>query len=120
MEITNILKIYCEPLQIEKITQILDKYQSKEDLEYWNWILTEKDSDPSVDFINEFLNLLENKYDKLMELGIKRDDITIWTYYEYDEQCNMEFEPKDMKRLGEHGITLCVSCWQSSEESSLS
>jgi hypothetical protein len=28
----------------------------------------------------------------------------------------MEFSPEDMKRMGENGITLCISCWESSKE----
>lgn len=78
--------------------------------------MIEKDSDPYIDFINEFLDLLEGKYDQLLKIGIARDDITVWMLYEYDGQCNMEFLPEQMKRLGANGITLCVSCWESSEE----
>jgi hypothetical protein len=51
-------------------------------------------------------------YDKLWRIGIRTEDITIWHIYEHDGQCNLEFDPQRMKRLGENGITLCVSCYQ--------
>lgn len=49
----------------------------------------------------------------LKEIGIDRDMISVWYLYKYDEQCNMEFSPERMKRLGDNGITLCISCWSS-------
>ena len=116
MKSTYILRIWCQFENLEKVSEILGVNWSKENSKCWELILVEKDSDAYVDFINQFLNLLENKYNKLLELGIKRDDITIWKLYEYDGQCNMEFTAEEMKRLGENGINLCVSCWESLDE----
>jgi hypothetical protein len=65
-------------------------------------------------FIQLFLGIFENKYDRLLEIGITIYDISVWMLYEYDEQCNMEFNPNQMKRMGENGITLCISCYSSS------
>lgn len=63
--------------------------------------------------ISDFLDLLEGKYQQLAEIGVRREDITVWKYYEYDGQCNMEFHPDETKRLGENGIVLCITCWES-------
>lgn len=82
----------------------------------WTYQVIEEQNDPFYDFINKFLDLLEYKYDKLAEIRIKRSDISIWYLYEYDQQCNMEFDPTRLKRLGENGITLCISCWDSGQE----
>jgi len=82
----------------------------------WTYQVIEEQDDPFYDFINIFLDLLEYKYDKLAEIGIKRSDISFWYLYEYDQQCNMEFDPIRLKRLGENGITLCISCWDSGQE----
>ena len=30
--------------------------------------------------------------------------------YYYDKQCNMEFDPDLMERMGKLGLKLCVSC----------
>ena len=59
-----------------------------------------------------FLSLLEGKYEKLESIGISRENISIWILYEYEGQCNMEYDPESMKKLGESGILLCISCWE--------
>ena len=59
-----------------------------------------------------FLSLLEGKYEKLESIGISREDISIWVLYEYEGQCNMEYDPVSMKKIGENGIVLCISCWE--------
>ena len=82
----------------------------------WTYEVVEKDEDPYFDFINIFLDILETKYNLLEELNIQRDDITLWFLYEYDQQCNMEFDPVRLKRLGVNGIKLCISCWDSGNE----
>ena len=117
MEITYILKIDCELQQFEEITDILGNEPSKEYSGYWELILVERDSEPPVDFIDIFLDLLKNKYDQLLSLGIQRKDIDIWMLYEYENQCNIEIPPVKTKRLGENQISLCISCWESSNVS---
>lgn len=78
----------------------------------WQLGLEQKDEDEYIYFIDYFLSLLEGKYERLEKNGIIRDNISIWILYEYKEQCNMEFSPRDMYNLGKEGITLCVSCWE--------
>ena len=82
----------------------------------WTHTVILNGQDPYFDFINNFLDILENKYEKLEDLGIQRNDISVWLFYEYDSQCNMEFDPLRLKRLGDNGITLCISCWDSGLE----
>jgi hypothetical protein len=76
----------------------------------WTYQICEDETDDSVDFINIFLDLLEPKFAALKELGVKKEDILFWLYYEYDGQCAMEFHPAEMKRLGESGIHLNIDC----------
>ena len=78
---------------------------------FWELQLIEKEEDEYIPFIDYFLSILEGKYNQLEEIGITRDDISVWMIYEYDGQCNMEFSPKDMYNLGKEGITFCVSCY---------
>ena len=106
-----------------KITELLgvepmeDTFEIGSDNQYNVWTYSKEEGEsfdePYFDFINEFLDLLEPRFDRLEVLGVKRSDITFWYLYEYDQQCAMEFHPKEMKRLGENGIVLCVDCWQS-------
>jgi hypothetical protein len=81
----------------------------------WIYEVIVEEIDPYFDFIHEFLNILENNYVKLSKAGVEKESISIWLYYEYDSQCNMEFDPVRLKRLGENGITLCISCWDSGD-----
>ena len=53
---------------------------------------------------------------KLESIGISREDISIWVLYEYEGQCNMEYDPVSMKKIGENGIVLCISCWEKEGE----
>lgn len=78
----------------------------------WRYCVTEHEKDDYYDFINNFLDLLEGKYEQLRDINIQREDITIWMIYYYYGQCNMEFDPQRMKRLGDNGIKLCISCYQ--------
>ncbi len=82
----------------------------------WAYEVIDDKTDEYFDFINIFLDILETKYSELEKLNIKRSDISIWLLYEYDQQCNMEFDPQRLKRLGDNGITFCISCWDSGKE----
>jgi len=103
------------------ITKILSKLPKKENYiqpipSTWAYEVVCEDEDPYFDFINEFLNILEGNFERLIEIGVEKNNISIWLLYEYDSQCNMEFDPKRLMRLGENGITLCISCWDSGKE----
>jgi hypothetical protein len=77
----------------------------------WDVTVAREDESEYFPFIDYFLSILDGKYDKLKEIGIERNDISIWFIYYYDAQCNMEFSPKDMYNIGKEGITLCISCY---------
>jgi hypothetical protein len=79
----------------------------------WTHEVIDDQPNTYFDFINVFLDLLETKYHDLEQLNIRRENISVWMSYEYDQQCNMEFDPVRLKRLGDNGITLCISCWDS-------
>jgi hypothetical protein len=110
MELSYLLRIECDSSLIEAVNQILDKQSCS--IDDWEIELIERESDPPTDFVNIFLNVLHDKYDKLLCLGIERRDISIWIYYEYNQQCNMEILPNQMQSLGNNGVVLCISCWQ--------
>ena len=56
------------------------------------------------------LELVEKNEKELIELGVDFSDSQIWMIYYYDKQCNMEFDPDLMGRMGKLGLKLCVSC----------
>lgn len=68
-------------------------------------------SQPSV--LLHFMGILEGNFQSLDELGVQKSNIVIYITYEYDDQCNMEFLPEELLALGQNGIVLAVSCYQS-------
>lgn len=134
MENRNVLIINCRQEDITKVNEILGINCSSDSEFYsghsWEYIVVdeefdiieivedksdiiEEELDTPLTFISTFLDILEGKYDSLVSIGVKRSDISVWIYYGYDEQCNLEFAPREMKRLGDNGIVLCASCWES-------
>ena len=81
----------------------------------WHYQIIEKDEDPTIDFINVFLDILEPNFEKLAQLGIGRDAILFWLVYEYSKQCAMEFHPDEMQRLGQSGICLNIDCFENNQ-----
>ncbi len=79
----------------------------------WAYEIVEEEKDTSINFIDVFLKILEGKEKDLESIGIDNSDIEFWMVYEYDDQCNIEFSPKDLIRVGEKDISLCISCYES-------
>ena len=102
--ITNLLGL--QPTETEKDKLSEDRYST------WMYMVTETEEDPYFDFINCFLDVLEPKFAELEKIGVAKDNILFWLLYEYDQQCAMEFHPKEMIRLGQSGINLNIDCWQ--------
>lgn len=115
------LQIHCWDNNIETISNILElnkykniKWEHKIELDrsVFEFEVEEKENEKYFNYIDFFLNILEDKYDLLEKIWINRNDITIWRLYRYNNQCNMEWNPKDLKRLWDSWISLCVSCWE--------
>ena len=104
-QISKILNL--EPIASEGLGKL-----KTEQYVIWTYSVETNDEEPYFDFINRFLDVLEPNFENLFQIGIKREDISFWYLYEYDQQCAMEFMPKEMERLGKNGITLCIDCWQ--------
>ena len=72
------------------------------------------DTDDYVHYeeIKWLLDIIENNKETLIRLGVELSASSIWMYYHYDSQCNMEFDPSLLERIGKLGMKLCVSCAQ--------
>lgn len=114
MEYRYVLKIMSEKDIKNSVSSILG-IESNYKFSGWGYEIIEKEEDDYFDFISTFLDLLKGKYEELSKLGIQKEDITIWMIYRYNGQCNMEFDPISMKRLGDNGIKLCISCYEVEE-----
>ncbi|MEL6673683.1 MAG: hypothetical protein AAFR61_15870 [Bacteroidota bacterium] len=78
------------------------------------WALTKRfdDEKPLLDYPTFFMDLLEGKYQALSAAGIQRKDIQInWTH-QYVGQCNLEFRPEILERMGKNGIGLNLTIRQ--------
>ena len=108
------LQIVClDKEQRDRISDLLKAKPTKQMGNTWCLEIEEKENDDYFDFINHFLGLLNDKYEQLEIARITKEDISIGLLYAYNDQCNIEFSPNDLKRLGESGIRFCISCWQS-------
>lgn len=96
--------------QIQQISDILGVNSCSESGS-WNYVV-KKGDDESYSFSEAFLSILDGKYGRLEQIGVVRNQITFWVIYAYEGQCNMEFSSEEMLRMGQEGITLCVSCWE--------
>ncbi|AFY71731.1 hypothetical protein Pse7367_3496 [Thalassoporum mexicanum PCC 7367] len=105
------LQIRAEQVTPSEISLILGQKASRSFTKTWVYELTDTLSDVPY-LVDEFLKILDGKFEILEQNGIKRSDIVFRYIYEYDQQCNMEFNPKEMKRMGENGIKLCITCWE--------
>lgn len=101
-----------QPTEDEKNKDATNRYRT------WMYMVTEAETDPYFDFINNFLDILEPKFNDLEKLGVTREKILFWMLYEYDQQCGMEFHPQEMKRLGQSGINLNIDCWKNNTDAS--
>ena len=104
------MSIQCDIEKKKEVDIILG--ESNDDPEL-GWGLTIDEESPEfVHALNIFIDIMEDNLLKLENIGISIGMITFWYMYEYEQQCNMEFWPDITKRIGELGITLCVSCWE--------
>jgi hypothetical protein len=104
------LLIQCEKDERIKIDEILGV--SKSNVEIGWELIIEENSLLFNQALSYFTELLENNFDSLRSAGISSEMITVWYMYEYEQQCNMEFHPEIMKKLGDLQIVLCISCWE--------
>jgi hypothetical protein len=89
-----------------------DNYYENKIPSEWNYQTVKNEDDSAFDFVSVFMDIIDPHYDLLAQLGIQQSDITFWLLYEYENQCNMEFSPQQLRRLGDGGISLCISCWE--------
>ncbi len=111
------LNINVEKKYLEDISNILGINSMDKDNWCYRYILD--NSKPYRNVVQEFLDILQGKFEKLEMYGVKRSDITIWQICDYTDQCNMEFDPHILKELGNSGIKLCISCYNYTGENPL-
>lgn len=62
--------------------------------------------------LNTIIHLWVKNKTSLEQLDLKREDIVLWLFIAYENQCNMEFSPTDLKALSDAELHFCISCWE--------
>lgn len=104
------LRITSDIYQVENINSVLSISPTSVD-SGWEYSIGDT-SDLYSDAVSYISKLLTRKIELLEDIGITRDDISIWFLYEYEGECNMEFNHEDLKKVSDLGISLCISCWE--------
>lgn len=79
---------------------------------YWYYKISRQS--PDSNGISDIC-LFTNKYLKrLLKLGIKKDDIAFWIYYEYTEECILNLFTNDIKKIVNLNLNVCINCWKKS------
>lgn len=94
-------------LNIEDLLSINEPYIISSQ-NFWAVRKIQTPEQPAPDFLTYFLDMLEGKYSALAEIGIQRKDIAINWSYRYEGQCNLEFAPDVLERMGRNGISLNI------------
>lgn len=104
------IRIYTDEGNYNRISQELNILPTSS-LYCWEYAIGEG----AVFFENaldHLLSVLMPKMKNLRSIGIQPDDISIWYLYEYKGQCNIEFDASELKKMGDLGVALCISCWE--------
>ena len=104
------LQIQCSAEQRQGLERLLGASTDDPALDR-GWVIDE-DAQGFAHALPLFLNLLTRHGDALAQLGVSGEQLTVWYCYEYEQQCNMAFEPDVLKQMGALGVTLCISCWE--------
>lgn len=75
------LRITSTNEQIPLISAILGVPVGENSGTDWAYEVTSRDTDPHLDFIPRFLEVLKGKFTSLERIGIKRGDISFWAIY---------------------------------------
>ena len=102
------LRINCNSTQQELVSVILGVTPTTTD----PWLFEKEAGQVAGDGISYLVSFLSGKFERLAELGIKRDDVSVWMLYAYQNQCNLELAPTQLELLVREGLHLCISCYE--------
>jgi hypothetical protein len=110
MSRTFAIRINASSNTFESISEIFNHYPTRTQAD-WELAL-EDDSEISPNVFEYLVEVLNSNLPLLATLNITKADISLWYFYEYEGQCNMEFDTQILKRLGDLGVVFCISCWK--------
>jgi DNA-binding transcriptional regulator WhiA len=60
--------------------------------------------------LDDLLKAIDGKIEHVKEFGI--EDIELWCHYAYEGQCNFDFTPMQLLKMGKNRLPLLISCWE--------
>jgi hypothetical protein len=113
MDIEFFFRIDSENSKHQEISKILKILATRNDV---FWELSSTRIGQIDKFVESFVARLFDRKEQLKEIGVCiKSDVSFWFYYQYDEQCNLNFSSSTMKLLGNAGIELSISCWKDNQ-----
>ena len=108
------MEIYCSlrirtKSNVEIVNKIMKKKSHEKYDNCWKIDIKATKNKSYWEVLNTLIDLVEKNIPKLQLEGIEKDDITLWMLCEFSGQCNLEFNPKTLERIGNNGITFCIS-----------
>lgn len=110
------MEIYCSlrirtKSKVEIVNKIMKKKSHTKYDNSWSIDINATKKKSYWEVLNTLIDLVENKIPALQLEGIQKDDVTLWLICGFSGQCNLEFNPKTLERIGNNGITFCISCY---------
>ena len=107
------LEIWVDPTKHKKVKKVMGDSSKETARSILKLFPSEQDDSPQWYELQQYLELLEDKYEKLDDLGVKRSDISVWMNCAYeDNSCEINFDPVTLLRFGEEEIKPCITCWK--------
>ena len=113
------MNIYCSlrikaGQNLDAINKIMDMNINNETSGLWMFEVEASELNPYPKILNQFVDLIEIKLPILNNIGVNKDDITIWLLIESDgeEQTNIEFNAELLLKLSKTVVSFCISSWQ--------
>lgn len=107
------LEIWTEEKNYKEVSRIMGNKNPGEPRAILRLYETTQPDEPQWFEVNSFLDILDDKYEKLETAGIRRDQISIWiNCLSEDNESRVSLDPLTILRLGQEGVRLCVSCAQ--------
>lgn len=94
---------------IKSVEEILGIQSISNDI--WIHELIQKEDNEYIDCIDIFSKILIDNLILLEERWIRKEDISIWLLYNFEDQCNLEFSVEQIKKVSELGLWLNISCY---------
>ncbi|RMG55662.1 MAG: hypothetical protein D6722_27545 [Bacteroidetes bacterium] len=120
MQTTYWLETWVATERYARVCRALGMKPKKDPRALLRFFETKESDEPRALWVHELLDWLEPHLDRLMDAGVRRQDLAAWiSYVSEDGVFDLEWDPLILSRLGEEGIKPCLFCAQGEGEAYL-